>query len=150
MRNAQTSLSLEPLLKGMSSCRGSKNASSGHGWTDRTGQSFMARLGYAWVVVIVTSLLLGRLATSRLDAGAGEWGPFESEGTVLSLQAEQGVIELDHEAIQGPGFLMAPMQMVFTVADPALLNGLSLGDRIRFTVSQERTSRIIALRKLTK
>lgn len=110
----------------------------------------MARLGCAWIVVLVTSLLLGRLATSKLHAGAEGWGPFESEGTVLALQPDQRIVQVDHGPIQGPGFLMAPMQMSFTVEDPVLLNGLSPGDRIRFKVSGEHTSTIIALRKLMK
>ncbi len=110
----------------------------------------MPQLRGAWIFAIVTSLLVWRLATPKLHAAAEEWGPFESEGTVLALQAEKGVIQLAHEPIQGPGFFMAPMQMPFTVADPALLNGLSPGDRVRFRVSEEQKSRIIELRKLTK
>ena len=43
---------------------------------------------------------------------------------------------------------MSRMEMPFTVADLALLDGIHVGDRFRFRVSEEKTSRIIELRKL--
>jgi Cu/Ag efflux protein CusF len=81
---------------------------------------------------------------------AGEWGPYESEGTILSIMPEQGWLALDHEPIRAPGYFMGKMEMPFTVEDPALMNGLKAGDRIHFRVSEEKKSRIIDLRKLTK
>jgi Cu/Ag efflux protein CusF len=38
--------------------------------------------------------------------------------------------------------------MPFSVADPALINGLKAGDRIHFRVSEEKKSRIVDIRKL--
>ena len=79
---------------------------------------------------------------------AGEWGPYESEGTVLGLMAVQGEILLDHEPIRAPGYFMGPMEMPFSVSDPALISGLKAGDRIHFRVSKEKKSRIVDIRKL--
>jgi Cu/Ag efflux protein CusF len=80
---------------------------------------------------------------------AGEWGPYESEGTVLAIMADQGLILLDHEPIRAPGYFMGPMEMPFSVSDPALINGLKAGDRIHFRVSEEKKSRIVDIRKLS-
>jgi Cu/Ag efflux protein CusF len=66
----------------------------------------------------------------------------------VAIRPEQGTILLDHEPIQGPGFFMSRMEMPFTVADLALLDGVHVGDCIRFRVSEAKTSRIIELRKL--
>ena len=79
---------------------------------------------------------------------AGEWGPYETEGTVLGIMAEQGLILVDHEPIRAPGYFMGPMEMPFSVSDPALINGLKPGDRIHFRVSEEKKSRIVDIRKL--
>jgi Cu/Ag efflux protein CusF len=79
---------------------------------------------------------------------AGEWGPYETEGTVLGIMAEQGLILVDHEPIRAPSYFMGPMEMPFSVSDPALINGLKPGDRIHFRVSEEKKSRIVDIRKL--
>ena len=52
-------------------------------------------------------------------------------GTVKSLNLKQPAIEIDHEDIVG---LMPAMQMEFPVTDAALLNGISVNDRIDFTI----------------
>jgi Cu/Ag efflux protein CusF len=97
-------------------------------------------------MLILASLLLGSLITPGLYAG--EWGPYESEGTIVGIMPEQGFILLDHEPIRAPGYFMGKMEMPFTVSDPALMNGLKAGDRIHFRVSEEKKSRIVELRKL--
>jgi Cu/Ag efflux protein CusF len=79
---------------------------------------------------------------------AAEQGPYESEGTVLGIVADQGLILLDHEPIRAPGYFMGPMEMPFSVSDPALIDGLKAGDRVYFRVSEEKKSRIVAIRKL--
>jgi Cu/Ag efflux protein CusF len=97
-------------------------------------------------MLILASLLLGSLITPGLHAG--EWGPYESEGTVVGIMPEQGFLLLDHEPIRAPGYFMGKMEMPFTVSEPALMNGLTAGDRIHFRVSVEKKSRIVELRKL--
>ena len=97
-------------------------------------------------MLILSSLLAGMLATPRLQAG--EWGPYESEGTVLGLMPEHGLILVDHEPIRGPGYFMGKMEMPFSVSEPSLMDGIKVGDRIHFRVSEEKKSRIIEIRKL--
>jgi Cu/Ag efflux protein CusF len=96
--------------------------------------------------VIFASLLLCIVAAPRLDAG--EWGPYESEGTILAILPQEESLLLDHEPIRAPGYLMGKMEMPFSVTDPAMLNGLKAGDRIHFRVSEEKKSRIVELKKL--
>ena len=64
---------------------------------------------------------------------AGEWAPYESEGTVLGIMADRGEILLDHEPIRAPGYFMGPMEMPFSVSDPALINGLKAGRSCPFS-----------------
>lgn len=106
----------------------------------------MTRLHTTTGFIVLAIVLLGILAIPGLQAG--EWGPYESEGTVLGIMPEQGFILLDHEPIRAPGYLMGKMEMPFSVADPALINGLKAGDRIHFRVSEEKKSRIVDIRKL--
>jgi Cu/Ag efflux protein CusF len=96
--------------------------------------------------MILMTLLLWTAAALRLYAG--EWGPYESEGTVIAVLPQEASILLDHEPIRAPGYLMGKMEMPFSVVDPALLNGLKAGDRIHFRVSEEKKSRIVELKKL--
>ncbi len=117
-----------------------------------TGQSATPamRLCQCRVVRLTTIMLAITFWTVCAIPGlqAGEWGPYESEGTVVGIMADQGQILLDHEPIRAPGYFMGPMEMPFSVSDPALLNGLKAGDRIHFRVSEEKKSRIVAIRKL--
>jgi Cu/Ag efflux protein CusF len=102
----------------------------------RTTSRLIILAGMLWTIFTIPGLQ------------AGEWGPYESEGTVLGIMADQGLILLDHEPIRAPGYFMGPMEMPFSVSDPALINGLKAGDRIHFRVSEEKKSRIIDIRKL--
>lgn len=95
------------------------------------------------------SVCLWSIAAPGLQAGEG-LRPYETEGTVLAITPDQSFIVIDHDPIEGPGFFMGKMEMPFSVADPALLNGLKPGDRIRFRVSEEKKSRILELNKLSK
>lgn len=108
----------------------------------------LSRLAYACVMLV--SLLPWPQTIPMLNAGSAEFRPFETEATVLVVAETWRQIRLDHKEIKGPGFSMAPMQMTFTVADPALLKGLKPGDHIRFRVSAEDKARIIEIKKLTK
>ena len=106
----------------------------------------MPRLLTAFSLIILGSLLWTIFTIPAIQAG--EWGPYESEGTVLSIMPDQGLILMDHEPIRAPGYFMGRMEMPFSVSDPALINGLKTGDRIHFRVSEEKKSRIIAIQKL--
>jgi Cu/Ag efflux protein CusF len=106
----------------------------------------MPQLRTAFMFIILASMLWATLIIPGLQAG--EWGPYESEGTVLGVMAAQGEILLDHEPIRAPGYFMGAMEMPFSVSDPALISGLKAGDRIHFRVSEEKKSRIVDIRKL--
>jgi Cu/Ag efflux protein CusF len=97
-------------------------------------------------LIILASMLWAIFAVPGLQAG--EWGPYETEGKVLGIMADQGLILVDHEPIRAPGYFMGPMEMPFSVSDPALINGLKVGDHIHFRVSEEKKSRIVDIRKL--
>jgi len=53
-----------------------------------------------------------------------------SEGTVKKLDAAAGKFTISHGPLANLD--MPPMTMVFRASDPALLNGVKVGDRIRF------------------
>jgi Cu/Ag efflux protein CusF len=52
-------------------------------------------------------------------------------GTVVSAEPERGRVTVAHDDIPG---LMAAMTMAFEVEDPAALQRIAAGDRIRFTL----------------
>jgi Cu/Ag efflux protein CusF len=102
------------------------------------------------LLTILSSLLLWACAARTLHAESQQWPPYESEGTVIGVLPDQGLLLLDHEPIRAPGFLMGQMEMPFSVSNPALINGLKPGDRVHFRVNEEKKSRIVELRKLTQ
>jgi Cu/Ag efflux protein CusF len=110
------------------------------------GDPMMTQLRTTSTMIMLAGLLWWMFATPGLQAG--EWGPYETEGTVLGIMSEQGLILIDHEPIRAPGYFMGKMEMPFSVPDPAMINGLKAGDRIHFRVSEEKKSRIIDIRKL--
>jgi Cu/Ag efflux protein CusF len=88
-------------------------------------------------------MALGALAVaSASTAPARAWdGAHSSEhvpaiGRVVKVDADAGKITIEHKPIWR--FYMEAMTMIFKVSDPAMLTGLTPGDRIRFKV--ERTS----------
>jgi len=56
---------------------------------------------------------------------------YQAVGTVKGIKPETPSIDIDHEEIKG---LMPAMEMEFHVSNKSLLDGLSTGDRIDFTV----------------
>jgi Cu/Ag efflux protein CusF len=107
---------------------------------------------------LVTSLLTLFLltgCTNRLahkdsepegPAAAVQTKTYPAVGIVKELDPKLPMIEIDHEDIKG---LMPAMQMQFHVKDKALLDGISVGDRIEFTVeSGVGGLRVVAMRKL--
>ena len=53
-----------------------------------------------------------------------------TKGVITRLDEGSGKVGIKHEAIDN--LKMPPMTMVFRVADPALLEGLKVGDAVRF------------------
>jgi Cu/Ag efflux protein CusF len=110
------------------------------------GEPMMTQFRTTSAMIMLAGLLWGMFAIPGLQAG--EWGPYETEGTVLGIMPEEGLILVDHEPIRAPGYFMGKMEMPFSVSDPALMNGLKVGDRVHFRVSEEKKSRIMDIKKL--
>ena len=99
-------------------------------------------------------ILFDGCSDKNASKDAGPLGPgaavqttsYKGVGVVKGMDPNLPTIELDHEDIKG---LMPAMQMQFHVKDKALLNGLTVGDRIEFTVENGVGGlRVIALRKI--
>ena len=58
-------------------------------------------------------------------------GDYDGKGIVTKLNLEQGSIELDHEEIKD---MMPAMQMEFFFADKKILDGLKVGDKVKFVL----------------
>jgi Cu/Ag efflux protein CusF len=67
-------------------------------------------------------------------------------GTVKKIDSEQSKITLDHGPIKNLD--MDAMSMVFRVAEPAMLKGLKVGDRVRFDA--DRVNGQITVTKMQK
>lgn len=57
-----------------------------------------------------------------------------SEGTVNKVDPAAGKITIKHGPLENLG--MPPMTMVFTAAEPALLEGVKAGDKVRFVAEK--------------
>ncbi len=62
-------------------------------------------------------------------------------GRVVKVEADAGRITIEHRPIWR--FYMESMTMIFKVRDPAMLAGLTPGDRIRFKVERDGRSLVI-------
>jgi Cu/Ag efflux protein CusF len=74
-------------------------------------------------------LVAAALALAALWAHAQAY-----EGEVRKIEKAQGRITLRHGELKGLD--MPPMTMVFRVGNPALLDGLAVGDRVRFDAAK--------------
>jgi Cu(I)/Ag(I) efflux system periplasmic protein CusF len=72
----------------------------------------------------------------------------QSAGEVRKVDLEQGKLTLRH----GPlvNLDMPAMMMVFTVADPKLLDGLKQGDKVRFTADKKNGAYVVTVLELVK
>jgi len=55
-------------------------------------------------------------------------GEYDLRGTLVALDRERRIVEIDHEAIRG---VMPAMTMPYEAAEGVLLEGLAAGDRVR-------------------
>ncbi|MCA0174722.1 MAG: copper-binding protein [Proteobacteria bacterium] len=91
-------------------------------------------------VLLATALVLGTSTMAQADhsahaapaasAAAATW----VDGEVRKVDTELGRLTLRHGPI--PNLGMGNMTMVFRVADPKLLDGLKVGDALRFQASR--------------
>ena len=79
-------------------------------------------------VEFILTLALGILVTS-LTADAQD--QVEGEGRVILVDPAGGTVGLDHGPIPG---IMPPMRMRFSIERAELLQGLQVGDQVRFTL----------------
>ena len=77
---------------------------------------------------------VGGLTPVSSHGAAAPAGDF-ADGEVRRITADTGRISLKHGEIKH--LEMPPMTMVFQVNDKALLDGLQVGDRIRFRVVKD-------------
>ena len=80
-------------------------------------------------------------------AGRGRTAP-QSEGEVRKVDLEQGKVTLRHGPLANLD--MPAMTMVFTAADPKLLEGLKQGDKVRFTADKKDGTYIVTGLELMK
>lgn len=73
-------------------------------------------------------------------------GQIAGVGTVTAVDAGAGTISLDHEPIAAISW--PAMSMQFTAENPAILQGIAVGDRVSFEIkSATETSVITAVQK---
>ena len=64
-----------------------------------------------------------------------------TEGEVRRIDTGAGKVTIKHGEIKNLD--MPPMTMVFTVAQPAMLSDLKVGDKVRFVVEQQNGKMVI-------
>ena len=80
-------------------------------------------------------MLRRTLLFAALLASSALWAQTPSvNGEVIKLDKAAGRVTLKHGEIKHLD--MPPMTMVFRAADPKLLDGVAVGDRVRFTVER--------------
>jgi Cu/Ag efflux protein CusF len=68
-------------------------------------------------------------------------GQITSVGTVTAIDAAAGTVSLDHGPIAAINW--PAMTMQFTAEDPAILQGIAVGDRVSFELRSETETQII-------
>lgn len=86
--------------------------------------------GYAWWGR-ETERLRQELARSRAVSVPGVEREFHVQGVVRAIMPELSVVVVTHDDIAG---YMPPMTMGFRVATPQLLDGVAVGDSVRFVL----------------
>lgn len=109
-----------------------------------------------WLIVPIALIAAACSPPAQQDAAKGEMnmpettasvaGPIAGVGTVTAVDAGAGTISLDHEPIAAISW--PAMSMQFTAENPAILQGIAVGDRVSFEIkSATETSVITAVQK---
>lgn len=77
--------------------------------------------------------LIAALSLSASLAGAEGATPM-ADGVITKIDAQWNKLTIDHGPLESLD--MPAMKMVFAVADPAMLEGLTEGEKIRFAVDR--------------
>lgn len=92
------------------------------------------RFGQDDALLLVTALLVILAISFPAIRGvtlAQSGVSYDGRGSVVSLDGKRGKVTLKHDEIKG---LMPAMTMEFPVKSVEMLNGLRLGDKVRFTL----------------
>lgn len=99
-----------------------------------------------WVILLAGLVWLAGCSREAGQVTGQDSGKVTSKGRVESVDAEQGIVTLNHEEL--PGLMMA-MTMPFAVAGKELLKDLKEGDAVEFDVEQRAQGlTIVAFRKI--
>lgn len=71
-----------------------------------------------------------------------------TEGEIRKVSKESGKLTIKHGEIKNLD--MPPMTMVFTAKDPAMLEAVAVGDKVRFVVIEEGGKMVVTLLQLAK
>lgn len=82
----------------------------------------------------------------EMDMKGMEGSQTMTKGVITRIDAANGKLGIKHEAIEN--LKMPPMNMVFRLADPALLEGLKVGDAVSFHA--ENPARKLTLTRVQK
>ena len=67
--------------------------------------------------------------------------PYPGTGTIILINRQEGWIEIKHEEIKG---LMPAMTMEFWLKKKSLVDNISVGDRVDFTIVEESHGEYVA------
>lgn len=83
-------------------------------------------------------------ADMNMEAAATDAaGPITSTGTVTQIDAAAGAITINHGAIEAVSW--PAMTMQFTAENPAILQGLAVGDRVRFELKSAAENTVVVV-----
>lgn len=78
-----------------------------------------------------------------MPASAQATGPIRSTGVVTQVDAAAGTITFNHEAI--PAINWPAMTMQFHAEDPAILQGIAVGDSVMFEVKSASETGVVTM-----
>jgi Cu(I)/Ag(I) efflux system protein CusF len=111
-----------------------------------------ARNTLALAAIVLASTVGAQQAARDADHAAhhpaAEVSAPKSEGEVRKVDLEQGKVTLRHGPLENLD--MPAMTMVFTAADPNLLEGLKQGDKVRFTADKKDGTFIVTVIEAAK
>ncbi len=94
----------------------------------------------------ITKKIVATMAGYAVEKLEAEKRFFEGIGTVIAVEPGKSRLLVDHDGIKG---FMAPMEMSYSVTAAKLLQGLSPGDKIRFTIDTDKRA-IVDIKPLRK
>lgn len=106
-------------------------------------KNFRTTLGAA--ALAASAALTGAAAFAQMPMDTGKMGMAATaemtDGEVRRIDAAASKLTIKHGEIKNLD--MPPMTMVFTVAEPAMLGNLKVGDKIRFVVEQQNGKMVV-------